>query len=140
MNVKMKKKILAIILITLLIFTNYSFVLGYTREGGQNLNNIARIIDDDIYLDGEYNMYGIRVRDGFCFTKTSIEGKESEDCIDGHDKVEAMRIVYTTYMNESGMSNTQRAAIEKEHFEVLKRYMSEFMGISDTDMSVRGKM
>ena len=57
----MKKKILAIILITLLIFTNYSFVLGYTREGGQNLNNIARIIDDDIYLDGEYNMYGVNV-------------------------------------------------------------------------------
>ncbi len=101
-------------------------------------------LNEDInrnYQDyGEYNMYGIRVRDGFCFTKTSIEGKESEDCIDEHDKVEAMRIVYTTYMNESGMSNTQRAAIEKEHFEVLKRYMSEFMGISDTDMSVRGKM
>ena len=75
---------------------------------------------------GDANKYGIRVRDGFCYSKSFIEGKESEDGIDEHDRVDAMKIVYTTYMNESGMSDTQRAAIEKEHYEVLERYLSEF--------------
>ena len=76
---------------------------------------------------GDYNKYGIRVRDGFCFAKTSIEGKESEDGIDEHDRVDAMRIIYASYMNESGMSDTQRAAIEREHYEVLERFLPEFM-------------
>ncbi len=72
---------------------------------------------------GNFNKYGMRVKDGFCFVNTSIEGKESDKGIDEDDRVDAVRIIYTTYMNESGMSDTQRAAIEKEHFEVLKRYI-----------------
>lgn len=72
---------------------------------------------------GDFNKYGMRVKDGFCFVNTSIEGKESDDGIDENDRVDALRIIYTTYMNESGMSDTQRAAIEKEHFEVWKRCM-----------------
>ena len=74
---------------------------------------------------GEYNNRGMRVSDGFCFTQTAIEGCESEDGIREHDKVDAMLILYTTFMNESDMSDTQRAAINKEHFETFKRCMEE---------------
>lgn len=72
---------------------------------------------------GEHNDRGMRVQDGFCFTQTAIEGCKSEDGINEHDKVDAMLILYTTFMNESDMSETQRVAINKEHFETWKRCM-----------------
>ena len=58
----MKKKILGSFLIILLLLTNYAFTveavgLTYTREGGQPINDIAKIIDDELYLDGDYGMY-----------------------------------------------------------------------------------
>ena len=34
-------------------------------------------------------------------------------------------ILYTTFMNEADMSDTQRAAINKEHFETWKRCMED---------------
>ena len=57
MNVKMKKRILPIFLIIILIFTNYSIAVEYTREGGQTLDNIATKITDDLYLEDEYSAY-----------------------------------------------------------------------------------
>lgn len=75
---------------------------------------------------GEYNDRGMRVHDGFCFTQTAIEGKESEDGIHEHDRVDAMMILYTTFINESDMSNTQRNAINKECFETWMRCMEDF--------------
>ena len=39
---------------------------------------------------GAHNDRGMRVQDGFCFTQTAIEGKESEDGIHEHDRVDAM--------------------------------------------------
>ena len=70
---------------------------------------------------GAHNDRGMRVQDGFCFTQTAIEGEESEDGIHEHDRVDAMLILYTTFMNEADMSDTQRTAINKEHFETWKR-------------------
>ena len=74
---------------------------------------------------GAHNDRGMRVQDGFCFTQTAIEGEESEDGIHEHDRVDAMLILYTTFMNEADMSDTQRAAINKEHFETWKRCMED---------------
>ena len=74
---------------------------------------------------GEHNDRGMCVSYGFCFTQTAIEGCESEDGIREHDKVDAMLILYTTFMNEYDMSDTQRTAINKEHFETWKRCMEE---------------
>ena len=68
---------------------------------------------------------GMRVQDGFCFTQTAIEGEESEDGIHEHDRVDAMLILYTTFMNEADMSDTQRGAINKEHLETWMRCMEE---------------
>ena len=53
----MKKRILPIFLIIILIFTNYSIAVEYTREGGQTIDNIATKITDDLYLEDEINAY-----------------------------------------------------------------------------------
>ena len=74
---------------------------------------------------GAHNDIGMHVQDGFCFTQTAIEGKESEDGIHEHDRVDAMLILYTTFMNELDMSDTQRTVINKEHFETWKRCMED---------------
>ena len=66
---------------------------------------------------GQHNDRGMRVRDGFCFTQTAIEGEESADGIRENDRVDAMAIIYTTFMNEFDMTDTQRTAINKGHFE-----------------------
>lgn len=75
---------------------------------------------------GEYNC-GVRVDDGFCFTQTALEGKESNDGISEHDIVDAMVFIYATYVNESMMNDTQQIAIEKEHFETFTRGMEILM-------------
>lgn len=78
---------------------------------------------------GEHNDRGMRVQDGFCFTQTAIDGKESKDGIPEHDRVDVMLILYTTFMNESDMSDTQIDAINKEHFETWKLYMEDMKGL-----------
>ncbi len=84
---------------------------------------------------GEHNNCGMRVPDGFCFTHTAIEGCKSEDGIHEHDKVDAMLVLYTTFMNESDMSDSQRTAINKEHYETFMRYESELRrGLSHSIM------
>ena len=57
-----KKKILAIILIILILFTNYAFAAGETtikytnqRTGGNKVSSIANVIGNDYYLNGNYN-------------------------------------------------------------------------------------
>lgn len=82
---------------------------------------------------GEHNDRGMRIPDGFCFTQTAIEGRESEDGIHEHDKVDAMMILYATFMNEYDMSDTQRAAINKEHLETFKRSIKELQNIAQRD-------
>ena len=61
MSVK-KRKILAIISIIILLFTNYVFAAGeatirYTnqRTGGNKVSSIANVIGNDYYLNGNYN-------------------------------------------------------------------------------------
>ena len=78
---------------------------------------------------GDYNKQGMDVNDGFCYTQTGYEEIESEDGIPEHNKVDASLVLYTTFMNELGMSDTQRAAIKKEHVETWKRCMEELKDI-----------
>lgn len=95
----------------------------------RNPSSIPIMLNEDVNKNykehGEHNDRGMRVSDGFCFTQTAIEGYESEDGIHEHDKVDSMLILYTTFMNESDMSDTQRAAIDKEHFETWMRCIEE---------------
>ena len=87
--------------------------------------NLNEEINRNYKKYGEQNFQGIRVRDGFCFTDTSIDGTFDEKGDRSKDQIDAMRIIYTTFYNESEMKDTQRAAIEKEAQEVLDRCLRE---------------
>ena len=71
---------------------------------------------------GEKGQYAFRVRDGICFSYSAVDGIESEDGDRHKDKVEALYICYTTFMNESKMTDTQRKAI-------LKRTLGKMVAI-----------
>jgi len=74
---------------------------------------------------GDGAKYGFRVRDGFCFAISGIQGDINKDGDPQNDKVDAMGIVYTTFMNESDMKDTQLAAINKEHYATWLRCVAD---------------
>ena len=55
-----------------------------------------------------------RVRDGICFTISNADVIISEDGDKNKDKIDSILIIYRTFMRESDMEETQRAAIDKE--------------------------
>ena len=72
---------------------------------------------------------GIMFRGEFDHNGANWLRKESEDGIHEHDRVDAMLILYTTFMTEADMSDTQRAAINKEHFETWMRCMESLQNM-----------
>lgn len=76
---------------------------------------------------GRSNQFGFQVNDGFCFARTSLCGKIDENGNREKDQIDAMGIVFTTFLNVIRMHESQRDAIEKEHFEVLKRCIHELI-------------
>lgn len=74
---------------------------------------------------GEYGQYAFRVKDGICFARSVVERIMSEDGDRHKDKVDAMLILYTTFMKESKMSDSQRNAIFKEHLEKWTQFWHE---------------
>lgn len=75
---------------------------------------------------GINGQYAFRVRDGICFSYTVVDGVESEDGDRHKDKVNALYICYTTFMNESKMTDSQRNAILKEHEEKWLQFCRDF--------------
>jgi hypothetical protein len=88
---------------------------------------ITEDINRNIDQYGEGGKQGFRVRDGLCFAQTILEGKTSEDGDRTKDKVDAIAIVYTTFMTESLMTKGQKLAIEKEHWEKWTRAYLAFL-------------
>lgn len=86
--------------------------------------NVNEDVDRNIKEHGE-SVGGVRVNDGFCFTQTGIEGEMDKGGNREKDQVDAMVIVYTTFMNESAMTESQCEAIDKESMEVWKRCMED---------------
>jgi len=72
---------------------------------------------------GNYNdkaNRGFRIRDGFCFTMSGVEKSVDED------KIDAIVTVFTTFVTESTMSESQREAIEKGHLKTWLQSMEDF--------------
>lgn len=78
-------------------------------------------INKNLEKYGENAQTGYRVKDGFCFARSAIEGTKSEDGDRNKDKVNAMLVLYTTFMNEAGLANTQLSAINEEHYNTWLR-------------------
>lgn len=75
---------------------------------------------------GDAGQYAYRVRDGICFAQSMIDGIKSEDGDRHKDKVEAILVLYTTFMNESNMTDSQRNAIFKEHCTKWTQFYEDF--------------
>lgn len=75
---------------------------------------------------GEKGQYALRVRDGICFSYLEVEGTESADGDRHKDKIDALYLCCTTFMNESKMADSQRKAIHKEHREQWLRFAQDF--------------
>ena len=82
---------------------------------------INESINKNIEEYGEGSKLGFRVRDGICFTRTGLQGDKAKDRID------AMVIVYRTFMSEYKMSDSQRLAIDKEHWELWTQSFIDFI-------------
>lgn len=76
---------------------------------------------------GEGGKQGFRVRDGFCFTRSGIESEFYDDENKDKDRVNTMVIVYTTFIPEKKMTDSQRFAIEREHLEKWKDFYYFFV-------------
>lgn len=83
-------------------------------------------------INRNYEKYGITgkysflVRDGICFSYLEVEGTESADGDRHKDKIDALYICYTTFMNESKMTDSQRKAIHKEHRKQWLQFAEDF--------------
>ena len=84
-------------------------------------------INKNIDEYGEGAKQGFRVRDGVCFTRSDLEGDFHQDDERDNDRVDAMAIVYTTFMPEYIMTDEQRFAIEKEHWEKWTESFNDFI-------------
>ena len=95
-------------------------------------NDIAMPIEQNENINrnheqyGETGKYAFRVRDGICFAQSMIDGIMSEDGDRHKDKVDAILVLYTTFMNESKMTDSQRNAIFKEHCEKWTQFYEDF--------------
>ena len=89
-------------------------------EQNENINR-----NHELY--GETGQYAYRVRDGICFAQSEIQGIFYEDGDKLNDKIDASLILYTTFMNESEMTDDQRRAIFKEHCEKWAEIASDFL-------------
>lgn len=74
---------------------------------------------------GESAKFGYRVRDGFCFAREAVQGTVSEDGDRHKDKIDAMMVMYTTFMNESNMDKSQISAINKEHIRIWLQHIQD---------------
>lgn len=70
---------------------------------------------------GEYNTRGVKVDGGFCFVRTAFHHDKAN-----FDEKETMLIVYTTFVSNNEMTDTQKKAIDKACEETLMRCISEF--------------
>ena len=74
---------------------------------------------------GDSAKFGYRVRDGFCFAREAVQGTVSEDGDRHKDKIDAMMVMYTTFMNESDMDKSQISAINKEHIRIWLQHIQD---------------
>ena len=74
---------------------------------------------------GEGAKYGYQVRDGFCFADSWVEGVESADGDRHNDQVDAMLVLYKTFMDKLGLADSQKIAIDKEKQDVIRRTIQD---------------
>ena len=67
---------------------------------------------------------GFVVTDGFCCTNSCLEGTLSENRAD--DKVDAMLVIFTTFISKNEMSEKQYESIKKGKTELISKFLNDF--------------
>lgn len=88
---------------------------------------ITEEINRNIGKYGEYGKWGYRVNDGMCFAKTVVEGTASEDGDVKKHKVDAVCIMYKTFVSKSILTENQNNAIMKEYWDKWTRLYLDFL-------------
>ena len=73
---------------------------------------------------GDFNSHIYEVRDGVCFARTAFENAKDEQGNMIPDDEGTLLVIYTTFMNEDGMSDEQLKAIDEEQ-EILFKSIYE---------------
>ena len=73
---------------------------------------------------GKLGKWGYRVNDGMCFAKTVMEGNE---CENGDVKLDAICIMYKTFVSETILTDNQNNAIMKEYWDKWTRSYLNFL-------------
>lgn len=78
-------------------------------------------IDEDInkHIEeyGEHARQGFLVQDGVCFTQAGLEGNFHGNERQDNDRVDAMLVVYTTFVSKYQITNDQNLAVLKKSWE-----------------------
>ena len=89
--------------------------------------DLSEEMNRNIEKYGELGQWGYKVKDGMCFAKTVIEGIESEDGDVKKNKVDAICILFKTFVTESIMSDNQNFAISRETWDKWNKDYFNFM-------------
>ena len=84
---------------------------------------ITEEVNRNVKNYGDHGGQGLKVKDGFCFTQSGFEGHEDESVNEARNIIDAEVLVYTTFVDESTMSDSQIEAINKECSKVMWRCM-----------------
>lgn len=84
---------------------------------------ITNEINNNIEKYGIAGEIGCIVTDGFCFIQSNLEGTPGENRID--DKIDAMMLIYTTFISKNEMGESQYEAI-KAGQETALSYLKDF--------------
>lgn len=88
---------------------------------------VTEDINENVEKYGDKGKGAFRVKDGICFTESWLEGLFNEDGDKSKDIIDAMVFVMTTFVPEFQMTDKQRLAIEKEHWEKWHNIYYDFM-------------
>lgn len=73
---------------------------------------------------GETAGYGMKIRDGICLTRISVQGYFDEDS--QKEKVDAIGNLYVTFINDGTLTDTQKKAVYEENIRFSKELLEIF--------------
>ena len=88
---------------------------------------VTEDINENVEKYGKIGKRAFRTRDGMCFTESWLEGLFNEDGDKSNDIIDAIVFFMTTFVPEFQMTDKQRLAIEKEHWEKWHNIYYDFM-------------
>lgn len=84
----------------------------FSRNKNEIPIEINEKINKNLKKHGESANFGSKIRDGFCFMRSAAQNVSNKEVCE-NDRLEAVMFMYVTFMNESGMEDSQLSEISK---------------------------